>query len=341
MPRMRSWTPMIESFSMPKSISVIIPAFNVAGCISTAIHSALSQSLAPVEIIVVDDASTDDTAAVVADIARDHPSVRLIQMPLNRGAATARNMGLESCSSEWVAILDSDDRYLPQRLEYLVAAAEEAQLDLAADNFYNYDVVANKIVGIAIPPETIGACLTLDRYSFVRNCMTNMAGAVDLGLLKPILRRSFVEAARLRYPEDIRHGEDFIFYLTALVHRAKFAVFPEAHYVYTQRLGSVSGKHSSLTRTKVDLSEVEAESRRIAASQLVDNDPQLAQLLNLRGDRMRAAKKFFAFRTAVTEGQWIQAACRVFADNEVRRCASQALEYKFKKRWRNLLHPGR
>ena len=299
---------------MSKSISVIIPAFNVASCISTAIHSALSQSLAPVEIIVVDDASTDDTAAIVADIARDHPSVRLIQMSFNRGAATARNLGLESCSSEWIAILDSDDRYLPHRLEYLVTAAEEAQLDLAADNFYNYDIVAGQIIGIAIPPEIIGPSLTLDRYSFVRNCMTNMAGAVDLGLLKPILRRSFVEAARLRYPEDIRHGEDFIFYLTALVHHAKFSVFPEAHYVYTQRLGSVSGKHSSLTRTRVDLSEIEAECRKLAASHLVDNDPQLAQLLNLRADRMRAAKKFFAFRTDVTEGHWVKAARRIFAD---------------------------
>ncbi len=326
---------------MSKSVSVIIPAFNVASCISTAIHSALSQSLAPLEIIVVDDASTDDTASIVADIARDHRTVRLIQMPLNRGAAAARNVGLENCSSDWIAILDSDDRYLPQRLAYLVAAAEEAGLDLAADNFYNYDAFADQIVGVAVPPEMIGTCLPLDRYDFVRNCMTNMAGAVDLGLLKPILRRSFVEQLGLRYREDIRHGEDFIFYLTALVHRAKLAVFPEAHYVYTQRLGSVSGKHSALTRTRVDLSEVETASRKIAVSQLTDNDPQLAHLLNLRADRMRAAKKFFAFRTAVTEGHWIQAAHHAFADKEVRSCASQALEHKFKKRWRSFLDASR
>jgi succinoglycan biosynthesis protein ExoO len=325
---------------MPKSVAVIIPAFNVASCISTAVHSALSQSLAPLEIIVVDDASTDDTASIVADIAREHKSVRLILMPHNRGAAAARNVGLDHCSSDWIAILDSDDRYLPKRLEYLVAAAEEKQLDLAADNYYNYDVVANKIVGVAIPPEMIGTCLPLDRYDFVRNCMTNMAGAVDLGLLKPIMRRSFVERSGLRYLDDIRHGEDFIFYLTALVRRAKFAVFPEPHYVYTQRLGSVSGKHSALTRTRVDLSEIEAESRRIAASTLTDNDPQLAQLLNLRADRMRAAKKFFAFRTAVTEGHWIQAAHQAFADKEVRSCASEALAYKFKKRWHSLLNPS-
>lgn len=326
---------------MSKSVSVIIPAFNVASCISTAIHSALSQSLAPLEIIVVDDASTDDTASIVAEIARDHHSVRLIQLPLNQGAAAARNAGLENCSSDWIAILDSDDRYLPQRLEYLVTAAEEAQLDLAADNFYHYDAFADKIVGVAIPPEMIGSCLPLDRYEFVRNCMTNMAGAVDLGLLKPILRRSFVEQHGLRYREDIRHGEDFIFYLTALVHRARFAVFPEAHYVYTQRLGSLSRKHSTLTRTRVNLSEIETVSRNIAASPLTDNDPQLALLLNLRADRMRAAKKFFAFRTAMSEGHWMEAAQRAFADKEVRSCASQALEHKFRKRWRSLLNASR
>lgn len=321
---------------MPKSVSVIIPAFNVATCITTAIHSALSQSLAPHEIIVVDDASSDDTASIVVDIAQVHKTVRLIQLPFNQGAAAARNVGLQNCSSDWIAILDADDRYLPQRLEYLVAAAEEAHLDLAADNFYNYDVVADRIVGVAIPTAVIGPSLPLDRYDFVRHCMTNMAGAVDFGLLKPIVRRSFVERIGLRYRDDIRHGEDFIFYLTALAHRATFAVFPEAHYVYTQRLGSLSRKHSTLTRTRVDLSEIEMETRILAASRLTENDPQLENLLHRRADRMRAARKFFAFRTDVSEGHWMQAAHRAFTDREVRNCVSEALEYKFKKRWRSL-----
>lgn len=325
----------------PKTVSVIIPAFNVATCIRTAIDSALTQTLAPAEILVVDDASTDETASIVSNMAKEHPSIRLIRMPSNRGAASARNAGLDQCSSEWIAILDSDDRYLPHRLEYLLSAAEEGQLDMAADNFYKYDVIADQIVGVAIPPLMLGTSLRLDRYEFVRNCMTNMAGAIDLGLLKPVLRRSFVEQWGLRYPEDIRHGEDFVFYLTALVHQARFAVFPEPHYIYTQRLGSLSGKHSGLTRTRVDLSEIEAESRRIATSELTNGDPRLAQLLELRADRLRAAKKFFAFRTAVTEGHWIQAAQRALSDNEVRASAAEALRHKLKWRWDNLLNLGR
>lgn len=313
---------------MPKSVSVIIPAFNVASCISTAIHSALSQSTPPLEIIVIDDASTDDTASIVDDIARVHKSVRMIQMPINQGAAAARNVGLDNCSSEWIALLDSDDRYLPHRLEYLTTTAESAQLDFAADNFYNYDVFANQVVGVAIPKKKIGTRLLLDRYDFVRNCMTNMAGAVDLGLLKPIMRRNFIQRFGLRYRDDIRHGEDFFFYLAALVNGAKFAVFPEPHYIYTQRLGSISGRHSAFTRTRVDLSEIEIETRRIAESQLTENDSLLAALLLSRADRLRAARNFYVFRAAVTEGEWIRAARHLLEDKETQNCALQSLKYK-------------
>jgi succinoglycan biosynthesis protein ExoO len=325
-----------SSLMTQTSVSVLIPAFNVAYCIGTAIESALAQSLPPTEIIVVDDASTDGTADVVTAIAKNHPTVKLIRKSVNEGVAAARNTGIEAATADWIAILDADDRYLPDRLKYLVGAAEEKQLDFAADSFYNYDSHADKIVGVAIPPSLIGASLDLDRYDFVRNCMTSMAGAVDFGLLKPIVRRSFLESTGVRYQRDVRHGEDFIFYLTALVHRARFSVFPEAHYVYTQRLGSVSRKHSSLTRTRVDLSEVEAESRRLASSELTANDPKLAELLTQRADRTKVARKFFQFRDALRERRFIEAARRILADGEVRSCAAEAIQAKLKRDFRSL-----
>jgi succinoglycan biosynthesis protein ExoO len=318
------------------SVSILIPAFNVVHCIGTAIDSALAQSFSPTEIIVVDDASTDGTATVVAEIARLHPTIKLIRKPVNEGVAAARNTGIEAATADWIAILDADDRYLPDRLRYLVAVGEERQLDFAADSFYNFDSHADKIVGVAIPPSLIGPYLELDRYNFVRKCMTSMAGAVDFGLLKPIVRRSFLESTGVRYQRDVRHGEDFIFYLTALVHRARFSVFPEAHYVYTQRLGSVSRKHSSLTRTRVDLSEVEAESRRLADSELTLNDPKLSELLTQRADRTKAARKFFQFRDALRERRLIEAARRILADGEVRSCAVDAIRAKLKRYFRSL-----
>jgi succinoglycan biosynthesis protein ExoO len=321
---------------MQTSVSVLIPAFNVAHCVGSAIESALAQSLAPAEIIVIDDASTDETADVVAAIAKIHTKVKLIRKPVNEGVAAARNTGIEFATADWIAILDSDDRYLPNRLTYLANAAEEQQLDLAADNFYNYDFHAKQIVGIAIPPSRIGDSLRLDRYDYVRNCMTSMAGAVDFGLLKPIVRRSFLQATGVRYRGDVRHGEDFIFYLNALVQGATFAVFPEAHYVYTQRLGSLSHKHSSLTRTKVDFSAIEAESRKLVDSELTRNDPKLGELLLRRAVKTRASRKFFEFRDAVRERRLINAASRVLSDGEVRECLFAAFRYKFNASWSSL-----
>lgn len=101
-----------ESFS----ISVVIPTFNRGFCIRSALDSVLAQTLPPHEIIVVDDGSTDDTATVVATYGR---SVRyLIQR--NAGASAARNTGIHAASGTWVAFLDSDDEWQPDKLEIQV-----------------------------------------------------------------------------------------------------------------------------------------------------------------------------------------------------------------------------
>jgi glycosyltransferase involved in cell wall biosynthesis len=95
-------------------ISVIVPAYNVEQYIAQAIESCLSQSYAPHEIIVVDDASTDGTAAV----AESFPSpVRVIRLAENVGVAEARNRGVQASTGDWLAFLDADDWFLPEKLE--------------------------------------------------------------------------------------------------------------------------------------------------------------------------------------------------------------------------------
>jgi glycosyltransferase involved in cell wall biosynthesis len=99
----------------PKSqpdISVIIPAFNRAHTLPRALDSVLSQTLKPREIIVVDDGSTDETNAVLAD----YPGLCIISQD-NRGVSAARNVGIEKAGGEWLAFLDSDDEWLKEKLE--------------------------------------------------------------------------------------------------------------------------------------------------------------------------------------------------------------------------------
>jgi hypothetical protein len=95
------------------SVSVVTPAYNVEGYLGDAIRSALEQSLAPLEIIVVDDGSTDRTG----DVARAFGHrVRCIRQD-NAGCAAARNHGIREAAGEFVAFLDADDRWLPSHLE--------------------------------------------------------------------------------------------------------------------------------------------------------------------------------------------------------------------------------
>jgi len=95
-------------------ISVVIPAYNAERYIRTAIESCLSQTYAPVEIVVVDDGSTDGTAAVAESFASP---VRVVRLPQNMGLSTARNRGVQASTGDWVAFLDADDWFFPEKLE--------------------------------------------------------------------------------------------------------------------------------------------------------------------------------------------------------------------------------
>ena len=95
-------------------VSVVIPAYNRADTVGRAVDSALAQTLDDIEVLVVDDGSTDDTAAVVEGY--DDPRVRLLSHDGNRGRSAARNTGIEAAHGEFVAFLDSDDQWLPAKL---------------------------------------------------------------------------------------------------------------------------------------------------------------------------------------------------------------------------------
>lgn len=97
-------------------ISVVIPTFNRAHRVVRAIASAASQTYPEVEIIVVDDGSSDGTGRLVRDLDCQRP-LSLIEMRANQGAPTARNRGIAASAGRWVAFLDSDDIWHPRKLE--------------------------------------------------------------------------------------------------------------------------------------------------------------------------------------------------------------------------------
>jgi glycosyltransferase involved in cell wall biosynthesis len=93
-------------------ISVVIPAYNAAACITSAIQSCMQQTMQPHEIIVIDDASTDNTC----DVLTRYKDVRLLKQATNQGPSAARNRGIAEATGDVIAFLDSDDTWLPEKL---------------------------------------------------------------------------------------------------------------------------------------------------------------------------------------------------------------------------------
>lgn len=94
-------------------VAVVVPAYNAAATIERALESVFSQTLRPVQVIVVDDGSTDDTAAIVSAFSSE---ITLVKVP-NGGVAAARNHGSRLAVANWIAFLDADDTWYPEKLE--------------------------------------------------------------------------------------------------------------------------------------------------------------------------------------------------------------------------------
>ena len=119
---------------MTPKVSVILPVHNRADVLPRAIRSVLDQELREFELIVVDDGSTDGSAEVADSFGDER--IKLIRLDRNRGGNVARNEGIRTARAPLIAFLDSDDRYLPNKLAWVVAEFDRRpKLDLLVDSF--------------------------------------------------------------------------------------------------------------------------------------------------------------------------------------------------------------
>jgi len=120
-------------------VSVIVPIFNTERLIPKCLNSILGQSMPDIEVICVDDCSSDSSAQVVRSFARTDSRIRLIRHSTNLGCGGARNSGIQSARGEYVAFVDSDDYVDPSFLEFLYQATDSGRIDIAACGYRVYD----------------------------------------------------------------------------------------------------------------------------------------------------------------------------------------------------------
>lgn len=223
-------------------LCVIITAYNAAETITQAIESALCQPEV-IEVIVVDDASSDQTTKVAQLAGKGDSRLKVIQLDSNAGPAAARNRAIADSQAPLIAILDADDYLLPTRVTPLV---QRSEWDLIADNIvFVSENRTSPVTRAELPVATSKEALAISIEGFIRgNIPSKEIVRGELGFLKPIISRAFLEKHDLRYDETLRLGEDYDLYLRMLARGARFQVIADVGYVARVRPTSLSGQHS-------------------------------------------------------------------------------------------------
>ena len=221
------------------SVCVIIAAKNAADTIGMAIGSALAEEQVA-EVVVIDDGSSDDTAATAQAADDGTGRLRVVSLDVNRGPAAARNHAIEISRSPLISILDADDFFFPGRFARMIA---EDDWDFVADNiaFVDADTVTSAYSRLDdFHPRPIH----LDLVAFVDgNISRKGVRRGEIGFLKPVMRRSFLDAHALRYNESLRLGEDYDLYVRALARGARYKIIHSCGYGAVVRSNSLSGRH--------------------------------------------------------------------------------------------------
>jgi succinoglycan biosynthesis protein ExoO len=217
-------------------ISVIMAAHNVGSYIEEAVTSVLGQTARALELIVVDDASTDDTAMRLLKLQARNPRLLLLREGVNAGVSAARNHALALAKGTWIAIVDADDRILPARLTRLIDEAEALGADWIADDQYLLRDGARDPIARLMTAEAPGARL-VEADHLVHRDPPDFMG---YGLLKPVIRRAFLERSGVTYRADLKRYEDFFFLMELAARGARLALLDEPLYVYRLRAGSLT-----------------------------------------------------------------------------------------------------
>ena len=183
-------------------VSVVIPAYNAADFIIDAYRSVVDQTIDQWEVIFVNDGSQDDTLAIIRSLATADKRIKIVDLAVNSGPACARNAALAIAQGAWIALLDSDDRYSPDRLEVLTSAGERTGADIVLDNQFIVDPISRRTAFLAFEPNRDDVNI-LKFAEFLRNNQSN--SFFDFGYLKPIIRRQWLAANNIKYPKALRH----------------------------------------------------------------------------------------------------------------------------------------
>jgi glycosyltransferase involved in cell wall biosynthesis len=222
-------------------VSVIIPAFNAGEFISETLNSVIAQAYVNLEIIVVDDGSTDDTAAIVNSFVLKDSRISMLRQN-NSGVAAARNAGIHRCSGHFIAPLDADDICFPNRIAEQVLAMQAAGTETGV--IYSWSV---SIDGDSNLTGQVNAC----RYECdvaAEMLFSNIVGNASASLIRKECIDRVGEYDTLFYERDAQGCEDRDLYLR-VAEQYQFSVVRQIHVGYRTSAQAMSCDHERMSRS--------------------------------------------------------------------------------------------
>ena len=222
-------------------LSVIIPVYNSAAYLPRCVDSILAAGIGGLEVLLIDDGSTDQSPEVCREYAAQHGCVRYYRQE-NAGPSAARNYGLELAAGRYIAFFDSDDWVLPTPFADAVSRLERCGADIWASDFHRVadnGAVLDRVYQIEESAEPLpGSYKT--RFLSAPDCVWNV--------WRYIFRREYLDSASLRFIEGYSCGEDLEFIVRALMGTESIAFFHEPYYCYRVNYGDTLTRRYSAER---------------------------------------------------------------------------------------------
>lgn len=222
-------------------VSIIVPVYNVGSYLGPCLESIQAQTYPNLEVLLVNDGSTDGSAVLCKGVVRADRRFHLIDQA-NAGVSAARNTALSLVTGKYIQFVDGDDQLSPQAVETLVHSAETTGADLVIAHFIRVDGERQARQG------HIRGRRLLTRQEFAQEMVKAPANYYYGVLWNKLYRRNIVTGHSLSFAPEVSWGEDFLFNLEYIRHVRLVSAVPEAIYFYCKRKGSLVTSSASLRR---------------------------------------------------------------------------------------------
>ena len=216
-------------------VSVVMPIYNAGDYLTRAIGDVLSQTLSELELICVNDGSTDNSLSIVKSFMKKDQRIKLINEK-NAGTSVARNVGLEAASGQYIIFLDADDFYEKNLLKLLYEAAEKDNLDVAVAKFDIYNDNQNKF---SLPMEEPHSGIFVDNSVSSKNEYPDFILSSTTGYVwNKLFRTTFVKNMEISFDPELYVFEDVLFVCSALALAERVAKIDDIlihHRVYSEQ----------------------------------------------------------------------------------------------------------